>query len=188
MELEPMKPDLIKRAKYEAALTVYEQVGSIKETCRQAGISYQTWKNWKRDPLFMEMFEERHEEVCNVLEKEALKRAVEGDEEDVWYKGQVVGQRKKKSDYLLDRLLQANMPDKYRNNVNVEQSGETRINLQGAIEQLKTVRFELSSDPKYLEWAYQAEDSANSKPGLLCTGSDEESEDTLSNQQPPEAD
>jgi hypothetical protein len=140
-ELSPMM-----MAKYEKAISVWKQIGTVKETCRHLGISYQTWKNWKKCPVFQEMYEMEHEDLCRTLEAEAFHRAVEGEDEDIYFQGQVVGSKKKKSDYLLFELMKANMREKYGTSVNVANSGDLKIQYQGAIEQFRTARLEIINE------------------------------------------
>ena len=52
----------------------------------------------------------------SVLEDEAQRRAM-GYEEDVYYKGEKVGTVTKYSDKLMEVLLKANAPEKYRERV-----------------------------------------------------------------------
>lgn len=57
--------------------------------------------------------------VDDVLEPEAWERAVNGVEEDIMFKGEVVNTKVVKSDALLMFLMRGNKPDKYRENVSV---------------------------------------------------------------------
>jgi len=188
MTIERTPDNFIKLAKYEKVLEVFLEVGSFKETCRQTGITYTTWKEWHKDPDFQGLLEEAQADVCVKLEREAMRRAVDGVDEPVFYKGKEVATKKKHSDYLLGVLLQANMPQKYRQNVSVDQTGDLKLTHQGAIEQLQSVRVELMSDPRLIELAYQTTSATDPNPRLLCSGSDPATEVTVSDQPSPEAD
>jgi hypothetical protein len=59
------------------------------------------------------------EEVGDMLEAVALDRAVNGVQEPIFYKGEQVSTVTKYSDGLLEKLLKAAKPEKYRENVNV---------------------------------------------------------------------
>ena len=60
-----------------------------------------------------------HKEVFNdLLEAEAIRRGITGVDEDVWYKGEIVGAKKKYSDTILHSVLKANKPEKYNESKN----------------------------------------------------------------------
>ena len=61
------------------------------------------------------------EEARELLEAEARRRAAMGVEEPVFYKGQVVGHIRKYSDNLLMFLLKAHWPEKFRENLSIDQ-------------------------------------------------------------------
>ena len=68
-------------------------------------------------------------QAISVLEDEAQRRAT-GFEEDVYYKGQKVGTVTKYSDKLMEILLKANAPEKYRERSevkNVDSNGATTM-------------------------------------------------------------
>lgn len=52
-------------------------------------------------------------ETAAILENEALRRALKGTEEHVFYKGEITGAKTKYSDALLIALLKAHCPEKY---------------------------------------------------------------------------
>ena len=56
-----------------------------------------------------------------MLEAEARRRAAIGVDEPVFYKGEVVGHIRKYSDTLLMFLLKAHWPEKFRENVSIDQ-------------------------------------------------------------------
>lgn len=70
------------------------------------------WK--KKDPEFAKAWESAIEAGTDVLEDEARRRAQEGYEEPIYYKGEIVGIQKKWSDMLTILLLKARRPEKYR--------------------------------------------------------------------------
>ena len=55
-----------------------------------------------------------------MIEDEAIRRAVNGVSEDVYYMGAVCGSKRNYSDALLGKLLEGNMPEKYRQNHKIE--------------------------------------------------------------------
>lgn len=77
-------------------------------------------KAMEADPDFAEQVEEAQLFAAEVLEQEARRRAVEGVDRDVYYKGEVVGVETQYSDTLLIALLKANNPTKFnQNNMNI---------------------------------------------------------------------
>lgn len=64
-----------------------------------------------------------------LIEDEAWRRAFEGLEKDVWYKGKVVGTERVYSDTLLMNRLQAELPEKYQYRQKVEHSGNLALNI-----------------------------------------------------------
>jgi hypothetical protein len=66
---------------------------------------------WRRDDLEVnERLAEAERVGAQGLISEATRRAVRGIEEDIYYKGEVVGQKTLYSDGLLSKLLEANIP------------------------------------------------------------------------------
>lgn len=71
-------------------------------TNKEMGINSSTIKVWRdNDAEFDEAVKEIFQNSLDILEKEAYKRAHEGEEEDIYYQGNVVGVRRNKSDALL---------------------------------------------------------------------------------------
>jgi hypothetical protein len=100
------------------------QSGGVMHACQAAQISRVTVKNWRdKDPNFSELEQSAYQMFAERLEKEALRRAVEGIEKGVWYKGSKVGNEREYSDSLLATLLKANMPEKYGDALRVGGNG-----------------------------------------------------------------
>lgn len=109
-------------------LNYYIEVGTVSKAAKKAGLSRQAHYNWlKDDPKgkYRQAFEQAEKMAADLLEEEAFRRAVEGDLQVVYYKGQEVGRRRVYSDQLLSLLLKGKKPQ-YRenteitNNVNVD--------------------------------------------------------------------
>ena len=66
-------------------------------------------------------WDEALEEARDLLEAEARRRAAIGVDEPVFYKGEIVGHIRKYSDNLLMFLLKAHWPEKFRENVSIDQ-------------------------------------------------------------------
>lgn len=101
--------------KKEAFLEVFRRTGNITYAAKAAGIDRSTHhKRWMKHPDYAEQFENAREEAADVLEAEALRRAVQGTEKPVFYQGSVCGHIREYSDVLLIFLLKGNRPNKFR--------------------------------------------------------------------------
>lgn len=102
--------------------------GNVSEACREASISRQTaYDRRKADPAFAASWSDAIEAASDALEREARRRAIEGTLEPVFYQGAECGQVRKYSDRLLEILLKAHRPEKFRENHHVEHDGELKI-------------------------------------------------------------
>jgi len=96
-------------------LEAFAELGNRREACKKAGIGKTTPSIWARkDQQFLEEWETARKMATHVLEEEAHRRAVEGWEEPVFYKGEQVGTVRKYSDTLLIFLLKGLKPETYR--------------------------------------------------------------------------
>lgn len=98
------------------------------------GISRRTAYDWrKRYADFAAEWDEAVETSVDELEAEARRRAFSGVEEPVFYKGEECGAIRKYSDKLLELLLKAHRPEKYRENIKLTISdADEAINKSGA--------------------------------------------------------
>ena len=78
-----------------------------------------TTAGFEQDPEYAGKFSDVNEEATDALEQEARRRALEGIEEPVFYKGERVGSIRKFSDQLLMLLLMAKRPNQFRERVDV---------------------------------------------------------------------
>lgn len=124
-----LSPEIID-AKRAAFLTALAETGIISAAAKVVGVNRSTVFRWREDPAFAEAFQDAIEQAADKIEAEAIRRAVEGFEEPVWYRGIEVGKITRHSDYLLGLLLKANRPDKYRENSRVELAGGTKNELR----------------------------------------------------------
>lgn len=98
-----------------AFLELFSKTGHVKQTCEALDVSLSQPARWRRrDPEFAEAYEEAKQIAAQNLEDEAYRRAVEGVDEPVFFKGDECGTVKKYSDSLLTTLLKGNFPEKYR--------------------------------------------------------------------------
>lgn len=90
------------------ALTLHH--GDMVEAARYSGVSTMFITRWMKDDAeAAERLKEAQQVGYLGLENEARRRAVDGVEEDVFYKGEVVGKKVNYSDSLLSKLLEANV-------------------------------------------------------------------------------
>ncbi len=111
--------------------------GVIAQAARSAGFN----PKWiytlrQKNAAFMALCEESAAEAGDSLEYEAWRRAVKGEVVDVWWQGEVVGQKLEKSDKMLDKLLTAAKRDKYgpqqKVDINVHETHNLTITLDKA--------------------------------------------------------
>ena len=106
-------------------LAAYAEIGTITHAAMRAQVDRTTIYRWRdSDPVFAAALDEADLMAAERLEQEARRRAVEGVEKPVWHKGQMVGSVREYSDTLLIFLLKGALPDKYRERVSSEISGQ----------------------------------------------------------------
>src|SRR5215217_8277159 len=89
-----------------------QNCGDRYEACRTVGVSLIFLDQWERDDKTVAERVQEAERVGTMgLVSAAIKRGVHGVEEDVYYKGEVVGQKTNYSDSLLTTLLKAKRPE-----------------------------------------------------------------------------
>lgn len=95
-------------------LRVLESTGKYSHASRAIGAPLSAYRlRSERDPLFKAKMEEAIQFYKDGFEVEAVRRAVNGVDKDIYWQGTVVGTEKHYSDSLLARLLRANDPDKF---------------------------------------------------------------------------
>lgn len=115
-------------------LNTYLTTGTIGSAAQACGMTRQTHYNWlKEDPSYRRAFEEAKVMAGDILEEEAFRRAVEGCEVGVYYKGRKVDSYRKMSDALLILLLKGAKPDVYAERQETRISGELTVNMAGAL-------------------------------------------------------
>ncbi|MBU1800633.1 MAG: terminase [Bacteroidetes bacterium] len=89
-----------------------------------AGVTRRTVDHWiESDKEFKEEFESAKKGVIEMLEAEAIRRAYDGIDKPVFYKGKQVSVIQEYSDLLLIFLLKANDPAKYRERYEISGAG-----------------------------------------------------------------
>jgi hypothetical protein len=101
------------------------QSGGVVHAADAAKVSRVTIKNWRQnDADFAESETCARQKFVEKLEAEAIRRAVDGVDHGVYYKGCKVGDEKTYSDSLLATLLKGNAPDKYGDLLKIGGGGE----------------------------------------------------------------
>lgn len=117
METEENK----QRADFLEALS---ETGNVTESAKMANVSRRTIYNWRAaDEDFAKAWNDAAELGCDALEDEATRRAKDGVDEPVFYKGEECGTVRKYSDTLLIFLLKGRRPDKFKDRISNEVSG-----------------------------------------------------------------
>jgi hypothetical protein len=110
-----MTPEQAERRKKDLFVQVFAETGNVTAATKAAGIGRTTHYRWlQADPAYKAEVDNAREEAVERLEREALRRAVEGVDEPVFHKGEVCGQIRRYSDTLLIFMLKAANPEKYR--------------------------------------------------------------------------
>jgi len=111
-------------------LSSLSEFPSTAMAARAAGVSMTTaYKHKYKDADFSEAWDIAIEIGYNILEAEAIRRAVMGVKEDVYHKGEVVGQVTKYSDTLLAFLLKGRRRDVFGDKAN-ENSEDASITIR----------------------------------------------------------
>ena len=98
-----------------AFLDKLRDTANVSLAAREAGHPRQTWYKFKEaDPEFADAWADALEEATDDLEAVARRRAKEGFDRAVFYKGQIVGTVRDYSDQLMVTLLRAHLPPKTR--------------------------------------------------------------------------
>jgi hypothetical protein len=112
-----------------AFLKALAETGCITRAAQRAGVARSSMYNAKhRDPEFASAWAAAEQEGADVLEAEAYRRAVEGVEQPVYYKGEKCGTVTRYSDRLLLALMRAKKPE-YRDRfeVSADLGGELSV-------------------------------------------------------------
>lgn len=123
------RPDrkLIGKARRRQFLSVLRNCANVSAAARETGVSRMSWYRLRNgDAAFAKDWEAALEAGVDALEDEAMRRALEGSVEPVFYQGQQVGSVRKYSDAMLMFLLKARRPQRYRERVGVDVADDLR--------------------------------------------------------------
>ena len=106
--------------------------GDFFEACQVCGLSPAFVRKWMKDDAEVKEALENSEQVGSLrLESAAIKRAVHGVEEAVYYQGSVIDYQTKYSDGLLTTLMKGRLKDRYgdtsQNNINLNIAQQLQI-------------------------------------------------------------
>jgi hypothetical protein len=102
----------------EKFLEHLRQTANVSEACLLIGVKRRSVYDCReRDEAFRRAWDEAIEIATDALEREARRRAIEGVETPVFYRGDCVGTVLAYSDRMLELLLKAHRPDKYSERV-----------------------------------------------------------------------
>jgi hypothetical protein len=104
-------------------LDTLRETSNVTASAAATGVSRDAfYRARENDPAFAAAWDEAVEVATDALEAEARRRAITGVEEPVYYLGKEVGRIRKYSDRMLEILLKAHRPGKFRENVSMEHS------------------------------------------------------------------
>lgn len=115
-------------------------------------MSRQAVHQWlEHDADFSVLYEQAKEHAKDIVRAEIHRRAVEGWDEPVFYKGRATGSIRKFSDTLLIFRAKALMPDEYRERQAIEHSGPGGGPIQNEVEhrglEVRAVDYRLTAAP-----------------------------------------
>lgn len=101
-------------------LSIFSEVGRFSHSARAVASTEAAYRYFEeRCDGFRNACEDAYSEFQDKLHSEALSRAVDGWDEPVFYQGQKVGYIRRKSDKLMELMLKAHLPEKFRDRVDV---------------------------------------------------------------------
>ena len=116
---------------------------NVSDSAEKAGIARSAVYQARADyPDFADRWDEAVEIATDSLEMEARRRALEGVQEPVYFKGEVVGHVQRYSDSLIQFLLRAHRPRKYRENVELTGPGGGPIQVRTLVDVVKEMAAE----------------------------------------------
>lgn len=104
----------------EFLVQVVENAGNITRACEVAKISRESVYMKRKNPEFEARFQEAKRKAVETLEDEATRRAYAGTQENVFYLGKKIDTKTTYSDGLIQFLLRAHAPEKYKERISTE--------------------------------------------------------------------
>jgi hypothetical protein len=98
----------------EKFLAHLSKTANVTESAKVIGMSRQgVYDARDTDPSFRRAWDQAVEIATDTLEQEARRRALDGWDEPVFYRGEEIGRVRQYSDRMLELLLKANRPRKF---------------------------------------------------------------------------
>lgn len=138
-ELSEPSAHTVKRAKQAAFLAAFAECGSITKACKAAHCVRREFYDWKgNEEEFAKQFRALDDQVLGLLEDEAMRRAVEGLPRMKFCEGRTIHVKDENgaevpyieyefSDRLIELLLKARAPHKYRERLDMKVDGEVTM-------------------------------------------------------------
>jgi len=124
-------------AKQAAFLAAYSKTGTITAAAEMAGVDRRNHPFWlQNDKDYPALFNEAHAVACDTIEAEMRRRAIDGVDKPVFYKGQQCGTVKEYSDMLLAMLANGAMPEKYKQKTKIEAEVTSRKDIREGLRKL----------------------------------------------------
>lgn len=119
-------------AREKKFLDVLRETCNVSEAANAAGVARRTVYEWRdADDAFRAAWDEAEQVAADRLEREAWRRAVEGTDKPVTFQGVITATYKEYSDKMLEMLLKAHRPDKFKDRVQNEHTGNVIVNIAG---------------------------------------------------------
>lgn len=163
--------------KTEAFLEALSETASVVKACEISGLSRRTAYNWRdADTDFAAQWDAALTLGTDALEDEAVRRAREGTDKPVFYKGEICGHIREFSDTLLIFMLKARRPEKFR-----ESAAQAPVNPDGSNGFVDGPPIAGSMD----EWTQRAKDRTPLTPPDLKPSSEASQDPTTSQAEAP---
>lgn len=119
-------------------LAVLAETGSVERARKACNLSPgQVYRAREQRPEFAKKWEEALKQASDDIEQEIRRRGLEGVKEDVYFQGQVVGQKINYSDTLLMFYAKGLMPEKYRERFTADINSKVEMDLGSLILQAR---------------------------------------------------
>jgi len=120
-EGEPTGRAAVKARRRAAFLEGLRQAASVTKACAVSGLPYSTAYAWRAaDEAFAVDWDAAVEQGTDRIEDEAVRRAVDGVQRPIYQGGKLVGHETQFSDRLVELMLKARRPDKFKDRTAVE--------------------------------------------------------------------
>jgi hypothetical protein len=124
-----MSNELITQTQADIFLAAYRKTGLLQQSARQAGLTKHDIEAYTKKPTaegetFALNLQQAAEDWSDTIRAELSRRAIDGIDEDVFYKGEWIATKRVYSDSLLTLMATATLPE-YKKNQESQQGGVT---------------------------------------------------------------